>query len=59
MQEEEIGSVDWHIMKLEQEVKALRHRLLQVCLAITNPDRDHIDRCVDVLAIVGSAEDWR
>jgi hypothetical protein len=40
------------------ELEALRHRLFLVALAVTNPDRDHVDRCVDVLRIVGSADDW-
>lgn len=37
----------------------LRHLLFRVALAVTNPDRDHVDRCVDVLGIVGSADDWK
>jgi hypothetical protein len=40
------------------ELERLRHLLFRVALAVTNPDRDHVDRCVEVLGIVGSADDW-
>jgi hypothetical protein len=41
------------IKYLAEKVLELQHRLSQVSLAVTNPDRDHVDRCVDVLGIVG------
>lgn len=50
------AAVDGHNADLDG---ALRRLLFQVALAVTDPDKDHVDRCVEVLAIVGSAEDWR
>lgn len=43
----------------DPEIARLRRLLFRVALVVTDPDRDHVDRCVDVMVIVGSAEDWR
>jgi len=44
---------------LIEEYDRMRHKLFEVAVAISDPDRDHVDRCVAVSRIVGSAEVWR
>jgi hypothetical protein len=46
------------LRRMWTEIERLRHLLFRVSLAVTDPDRDHVDRCVDVLTVVGSTEEW-